>query len=59
MTLDEFRVEMDALALIDNLKIVAAIPAFRALAERLGQSAERSESFWIERANQLADDLQK
>jgi hypothetical protein len=55
---DEVR-RWDALALIDNLKIVAAIPALRALAERLAQSAEPSESFWIERANQLADDLQK
>ena len=55
---DEIR-RWDALALIEDLKIVAAIPALRALATRLAQTAKPDESFWIGRASQLADSLEK
>jgi len=55
---DEIR-RWDALALIDNLKIVRAVPALRALEKRLAQSIGPDDSFWAGRAGQLADSLQK
>lgn len=55
---DEIR-RWDALALIDNLKIVHAVPALRALEKRLAQSTGPDDSFWAGRAGQLADNLQK
>jgi hypothetical protein len=55
---DEIR-RWDALALIDDLKLVAAIPALRALARRLAQAAKPDEAFWVGRASQLADSLEK
>jgi len=47
----------DALALIDELKIVSAAPALRELASRLVRGTEPAAAHWAERATRIADDL--
>jgi hypothetical protein len=49
----------DALALIETLGIVSAVPALRALANRLAQAAEPGALHWAERATRIADGLAK
>jgi hypothetical protein len=55
--LDDERVRFDALALIDDFKISSAVPALRALSDRLASSSTVGAPFELHKVDRILRDL--